>query len=202
MTFEQRAVALAQGIGGSVRTLLHDLGELAALTTTNKESLVGAINELKQTLGAIDLTALISDGTTTTENAWSVDKIIAALTAAKQDIIDGAPQAYDTLKEISDYLAANDVTIGSLLTDIGSTVRYDASQSLLGAEQFQACDNIGIADYDIDLVSIFSESMGGSPVPPAGGASSPEVTNNSFNFTAATTNNGSSSEVTGGNFAF
>lgn len=46
-----------------------------------------------------------------------VDK---AVNKVKDDIIDGAPEAYDTLKEMSDYIASHESVKDGLLTQIGS----------------------------------------------------------------------------------
>jgi hypothetical protein len=40
--------------------------------------------------------------------------------AMKQEILSGASTAYDTLKEIEDYITANQGSMGSLLTDLGA----------------------------------------------------------------------------------
>ena len=40
--------------------------------------------------------------------------------AMKQEILSGASTAYDTLKEIEDYITANQGSMGSLLTDLGT----------------------------------------------------------------------------------
>ena len=40
--------------------------------------------------------------------------------AMKAEILSGASTAYDTLKEIEDYINANQGSMGSLLTDLGT----------------------------------------------------------------------------------
>ena len=40
--------------------------------------------------------------------------------AMKAEILSGASAAYDTLKEIEDYITANQGSMGSLLTDLGA----------------------------------------------------------------------------------
>lgn len=48
MTLEARVVALAQAIGTDVKTLTTAVGSLGSLTTTAKNNLVAAINEIAQ----------------------------------------------------------------------------------------------------------------------------------------------------------
>lgn len=192
MSLEQKALAFAQLVGADIGELIATRGDLSTLTTTQKGSLVAAINELRTGLSNVDLTAIINDAGTGTNVAWSVDKIISMLNAAKNEIINGAPEAYNTLKEIADYIAANDIEINNLLVDIGNRVRYDAAQTLTTAEQLQACVNIGINDNLVDLVGFYSTSKGTGTTPVDTGnnfafdsnqpASSPGVTGNNFNF--------------------
>lgn len=158
MSLENKLLAFAQAVGVDIGELVKTRGDLTTLTTTQKGNLVAAINELQAGLGSIDLTAIIQDtaGAGVTNKTWSADKIVSALVALKGEILDGAPEAYDTLKEISQYLAANDSQINALLTAIGNRVRYDAAQTLTAEQQKQACDNIGVGDPEVDLVAAYT----------------------------------------------
>jgi len=202
MSLEQKALALAQAVGTDIRALIATVGDLSALTTIDKTNLVSAINEQVTALSQIDLSALINDAGTAISSTWSSNKISAELLALKQQILNGAPEAYNTLQEIAAALAANDAELSNLLTDLGGTVRYDAAQALVAEEQLQACTNIGVSNYDVDLLALYGTSKGIVVPPETDGPSSPEADGGDFNFTASTINNGSSGEVTGGNFAF
>ena len=186
MSLDQKALALAQAVGLDIKALLATRGDLSALTTTAKANLVAAINELKAGLGSVDLTAVIDDaaGAGVLNKAWSADKIITSLETLKQEILNGAPDAFNTLKEIADYLAANDVNINGLLDLIGKTVRFDAAQSLTGAEQLQACTNIGVNNNELDMVALYTTARGAVPTPPpaAPAGAEPEVTGANFDF--------------------
>ncbi len=160
MSLEAKLVAFTQAVGVDIGELITTRGDLTALTTTQKGSLVAAINELQSGLGSIDLTALIDDlaGATVVDKTWSADKITSALAALKSEILDGAPAAFDMLKEISDYLDANTGALDLLLTAINNRVRFDAAQTLTTAEQLQACTNIGIGNPEVDLVAAYTAS--------------------------------------------
>ena len=51
MSLELRIVALAQAIGGDVKTLTNKQGDLTSLSTTAKGNLVAAINEMYSAIG-------------------------------------------------------------------------------------------------------------------------------------------------------
>ena len=103
----------------SVRTLLNgNASDLSALTTTAKNNLVAAINELDAALGAIDLTDLISDTTTATTTTWSSSKIDSAIDAAVTALVDGAPGLLDTLNELAAALGDDENFATSIATSI------------------------------------------------------------------------------------
>ena len=108
MTLEQRLIALAQAMGADVKALTLAQGDLSALATTAKASLVAAVNELKAALdqagtGGVAIDDQAGDGATTV--TWSADKIHdtieAAKAAVKNELVDGAGAALDTLAELA-----------------------------------------------------------------------------------------------------
>lgn len=129
---------LATRIGTEVkalRTLINgNAADLTGLSTTAKGNLVAAINEVKAQAAAAASSggASISDTTTVTTSVWSSSKTQSAITAAttqvKSDLLNGAPAAYDTLKEIADYIATDQsagtaltTSLGNLTSNVGDT---------------------------------------------------------------------------------
>jgi len=166
MTLEQRLSAVFQQIGDDVQALLAQDGNLANLSTTAKTSLVLAINEVLTVAQQAGQTAtgLIDDtATTSTTKVWSITKLTSELAALKSDILGGVPAtAFDTIKEIADYINS-DQTLGTQLVDgLSKRVRFDAAQSLTLAEKLQARENIDaygsveIGDPDTDLLAIYN----------------------------------------------
>lgn len=166
MSLETKIVALAQAIGADVKTLRLAQGDLTALTTTAKTSLVAAINELVL-LVANSGGADIDDGATSGDAVtWSVDKISSAITAAKAavktELVGGASAALDTLAELAAALGDNPNFATTIATELGNRVRYDAAQVLTLEQQSQARTNIGaasaaaIGDTERDLVAVYT----------------------------------------------
>ena len=156
MTLQANLAAFAAAVGGDIGQLVKNQGDLTALTTTAKTSLVVALNELQTGLAAQAAKTIIDDtkfGLTTT---YSSDKLTAMVTQVKNDIIGGAPSAWDTLKEIADFIAADQTASASMLAAISNRVRFDAEQTLTAAQQLQACTNIGIGDPTVDLVAAYT----------------------------------------------
>jgi len=171
----------------AVRTLLAGTaGDLASLSTTAKGNLVAAINELDAALEAVaegaagiddasigttstwsssktatEIAALISDaaGATDVDKTWSADKIVAAIAAAKSELVNGAGSALDTLKELADALGDDENFSTTVNTAIANRLRVDAPQSLTTEQKSQACTNLGLGEPETDLVAVFNAGL-------------------------------------------
>ena len=106
---------------------------------------------LQTAVGAVvSPTAVISDaaGAGVFDKTWSADKLIAYITAAatqaKDDIINGAPAALDTLLEIANQLAADQTALGSLVLALDAAIRTDIVQAFTDAQKTQAQENMGV----------------------------------------------------------
>lgn len=148
-TLNQQISTLAQTVGEDVKALLANQGDLSTLTTTQKASLVVAINELNATLVQIDKN-IIDDAQTVANKTWSSNKIVSEISTkcneVKSALLGGAGEAYDTLKELADLISENKELIDSLQELAGAHVRYDAAQELSPEQKSQARSNIGAAD--------------------------------------------------------
>lgn len=148
-TLDGQIQALATQLGTDIKQIITNQGNLSALTTTQKASLVLAINELKAELGTIDAD-LIDDSAPSSTKTYSSSKIVSEIQTKCQEVKDallgGAGEAFDTLKELADLIEQNQDLIESLQTLAGSHVRYDAAQELSPQQKTQARTNIGAAD--------------------------------------------------------
>lgn len=156
---------------GEIDAVETKVGDISTLTTTAKTSTVVAINELVTGLGATNtnvtnlttrvekvegsvdslLGNIIDDTAASTTKTYSSSKIESVVTAAKQavkdDLLGGAGEAYDTLKELADLIDSNKTAIEALETIAGGAVRYDQDQSttLTDEQKGRARTNIGAA---------------------------------------------------------
>ena len=144
----------------SLRTLINtNASDLSALTTTQKGSLVAAINELKSAIDGAGSSITISDSTTSTTQVWSSSKVASAIQTAKDELTNGATSALDTLAELAAALG-NDANFASTVTtSLGYRLRYDAAQTLTSQQKTQACANLGVGEPDTDFVSTFNSGL-------------------------------------------
>lgn len=163
MSLASRLSDLISAIGGDIKGLLSTRGTMASLTTSEKSNLVGALNELKSAIDAVEAgSGAIDDSSTDTDTTWSSSKINTAISAAIAALVDGAPSALDTLKELADELDNQESAAAALTTAVGNRVRYDAAQTLDSTQKAQANANIGSlslvnsGDPDTDLAALYA----------------------------------------------
>lgn len=134
----------------AINTLSGRVGTLASLTTTDKTSLVAALNETKALIGAAG--AAIDDGVTATGTTWSSSKIQTQITAAITAVIAGAPGAQDTLAELAAQITALAAVDASLLS-------FGGAQTLTTPQQLQGCTNLGIGDPAHNFVTAIESGL-------------------------------------------
>ena len=129
--------------------LKSNQGDLTKLSTTDKTSLVNALNELKTT---IDNKTSINDSQNTATNTWSATKISTEITKAINTLINGADSSSDDFKDVTDKITA-------LMQADNGLVSASQAQAFTVAQKLQACSNIDvyskaeIGDIDTNFVT-------------------------------------------------
>ena len=123
MSLVTKITAFINSVGTDIKNLTAKIGNLANLQTTDKSSLVSAINEIKDSAGTnIDD---VNASTTTTFSGTAIqEKITAAKTEVKNEILGGASPAYDTLQEIQDFIESDSSATAALVTAVADRVKY------------------------------------------------------------------------------
>jgi hypothetical protein len=141
MTQVELIVAFAEAVGIDIHDLRADInaaiaktGDLTTLTTTAKNSIVAALNELKTGLTAVSSSAV--------DSAYVDQKVAEAITGLE----DNAPEVLNTIGEISTALKNDPEIVNTILAALAKRVRVDAVQSFTVAEMDQGCKNLGIGE--------------------------------------------------------
>lgn len=131
---------LATTLGGDYKLLAADVkkaldnqGDLTTLTTTAKDTLVKALNEINQEVTLVKNSAI---------DAATVQQMI---NTGINGLIDGAPDALNTLNEIAQALNEDQNALDGILQSLAKRVRVDAPQNFNAVEQKQGRDNIKAA---------------------------------------------------------
>lgn len=126
-------------------TLVKATGNLATRMGTECKTLRGEI-----TANTTAITAL------TTQVA---DDILAAKNEVKNDLLGGAGEAYDTLKELADLIATNETAIQALEALAAGHVHYDKPQTLTAEQKAQAAANLGLDGLAADAITYSAQSL-------------------------------------------
>lgn len=142
------AAALLRLVNAS-NALNTRIGTLTALSTTDKTSVVAALNEVKASIAGF---ATINDAATAGGTTWSSTKIQTQITAAITAILNGADSANDTLLELANRITAVAQADAGLVSAV-------ATQSFTAPQQQQACENIGIGDPAHNYVTAINAAL-------------------------------------------
>lgn len=167
MSMETRITAAVQLIGADIKALNTSQGLLSNLSTTDKTSIVLAINELVSVVQSLQAgSATINDTASNGDTlvTWSADKIYDSIVTAKQEVtnslVNGAAAALDTLSELATALG-NDPSFATTITSgLANRVRVDAAQTFTALEQAQGRANIDAASQTdfVELVTAIGDT--------------------------------------------
>lgn len=105
----------------------------------------------------------IDDAQASVTKTYSSQKVDSQITAAKQsvknDLLGGAGEAYDTLKELADALVTNKDAITALQQIAQGHVQFDKAQSLNDEQKKQARANIGALSAAVEKSGIALDTL-------------------------------------------
>ena len=105
----------------------------------------------------------LDDTTPSATKVYSSQNVEAKITAAKQsvkdDLLGGAGEAYDTLKELADALVTNNDAITALQQIAQGHVQFDKAQSLNDEQKKQARANIGALSAAVEKSGVALDTL-------------------------------------------
>lgn len=149
--FNQTITEFAEFVGMKDKEIVKLIGNLQTLNTTEKTSLVGAINELFQSVRSLSGSAAgINDSATNETSTLSAKKIIElvnqAKTEAKSEILGGNVAAeLDTIKELADALNGMKTGEDGLSKLIQKISQANESLNTIN-QKFTALDNVNLKE--------------------------------------------------------
>jgi hypothetical protein len=150
-------------IATQFKTVYGKIGDLTSLSTTAKTNLVAAINECVASISGAGAT--INDTGTSTSSVWSSSHTSDQITGAINGVLNGAPAALDTLKELADAIGDDADYAASTITALGNRLRFDAAQTLSSGQKTQGQANLDvygtddIGDPTTDFVAVFNAAL-------------------------------------------
>lgn len=162
-TLQQRVTELAQAIGTELKKTNTNVGTLTALQTTARDNLVNAINEVK--LKVDDLAAaqkepiVIDDLTAAGNKVFSSIKTESLINEKITELLGSAPEEYNTLKEIADYIAS-DKTVGEgIVAKLANCLRLDEAMVLSEQQRTNVETTLNLGAVDTDFTAAFNAAL-------------------------------------------
>lgn len=162
-SLESRVSEFAARTGQEIKKVRGEIatGNTAAEALTQRVAdNEGAITALQ---GEVAKKVEIDDAQASGTKTYSSQKVEAKITAAKQsvkdDLLGGAGEAYDTLKELADALVTNKDAITALQQIAQGHVQFDKAQSLNDEQKKQARANIGALSAAVEKSGIALDTL-------------------------------------------
>lgn len=149
--FTQTLTEFAEFVGMKDKEIMKLIGIMQQLTTTEKNTIVGAINEMNQRINSLSSSAAgINDSATNETATLSAKKIIELLNQAKADVknelLGGQVDAsIDTIKELGDLLKNIQTGEDGLNKLVQKLTQTNQSLALL-VGKFTVLDGINLKD--------------------------------------------------------
>lgn len=149
--FNQTIIEFAEFVGMKDKEIVKLIGAMQSLTTSQKDTLVGAINEMNQRINSLSSSAAgINDSATNETSTLSAKKILELLNQAKADVkndlLGGQVDAsIDTIKELGDMLKNIQTGEDGLSKLVQKITMSNQSLALL-VGKFTVLDGINLKD--------------------------------------------------------
>lgn len=149
--FNQTITEFAEFVGMKDKEIIKLIGAMQSLTTTQKDTIVGAINELNQRINSLSSNAAgINDSATNETATLSAKKILELLNQAKADVknelLGGQVDAsIDTIKELGEMLKNIQTGEDGLNKLVQKITQTNQSLSLL-VGKFTVLDGINLKE--------------------------------------------------------
>lgn len=74
-------------------------------------------------------------------------------------VVGGAPETFDTLKEIATYIESDKAGASAMANSINNRLRFDEQQTLSDEQKNNVLNSLGLSD--IDFVSVYQQGLNG-----------------------------------------
>lgn len=151
LEFNQTITEFAEFVGMKDKEIVKLIGAMQSLTTSQKDTLVGAINEMNQRINSLSSSAAgINDSATNETATLSAKKILELLNQAKADVknelLGGQVDAsIDTIKELGEMLKNIQTGEDGLSKLVQKITQTNQSLALL-VGKFTVLDGINLKD--------------------------------------------------------
>lgn len=136
--------------------LIERINELASAIGSEIKKLKTRITTLE---GSVVSSSSINDTTSSSTTTYSSNKVNELIRETKTDILGGATEAYDTLKEIEDYITTDKGGAAAMATVVGQKLKVNEVHTLTSQELTNVQTSLKLGSTDVDLVAVFNNAL-------------------------------------------
>lgn len=139
MNLIERINQLSTAIGEEVKKLKTEL--------TSVESRIGILN-------------IINDESSSGSTVYSSNKVSTLITQVKEELLGGASEAYDTLKEIEEYITTDKSGASAMTLALSQRLKINEVHILSPEELSNIQESLKLGNTDTDFVAVFNRALG------------------------------------------
>ena len=140
MTLVTRITEVVKAIGADIKALKGRV-----LVLENKPASTSGVDE-SQIQSKVN--AKVEESITTLKGELAT-LVTPTITAEINKVVGEAPETFNTLKEIADYIETDKTGASAMTTSINNRLRFDEQQTLTEAQQTNVLNSLGLTDTDL-----------------------------------------------------
>lgn len=139
MNLIERINQLSTAIGEEVKKLKTKL--------TSVESRIESLN-------------IINDESSSGSTVYSSNKVSTLITQVKEELLGGASEAYNTLKEIEEYITTDKSGASAMTLALSQRLKINEVHILSPEELNNIQESLKLGNTDTDFVAVFNRALG------------------------------------------
>lgn len=139
MNLIERINQLSTAIGEEVKKLKTKL--------TSVESRIESLN-------------IINDESSSGSTVYSSNKVSTLITQVKEELLGGASEAYNTLKEIEEYITTDKSGASAMTLALSQRLKINEVHTLSPEELSNIQKSLKLGNTDTDFVAVFNRALG------------------------------------------
>lgn len=136
--------------------LIERINELAVAIGAEIKQLKSKVTSLES---SVRNSSAINDARASATTTYSSNKVNELIRQTKNDILGGATEAYDTLKEIEGYITTDKSGAAAMATAVGQKLKVNEVHTLTPTELTNVQTSLKLGNTDVDLVAVFNNAL-------------------------------------------
>lgn len=130
------------------------------LSTAIGEEVKKLKNKLTFVESRIESLNIINDELSSGSTVYSSNKVSTLITQVKEELLGGASEAYNTLKEIEEYITTDKSGASAMTLALSQRLKINEVHILSPEELSNIQESLKLGNTDTDFVAVFNRALG------------------------------------------